>query len=123
MRIKIDENMPTELAGELGALGHDVHTVHDEGLEGTSDEVVGNAARAEKRFLITQDKGFADLREWEADPGGGVMLVRIDHDTRQELIDAVMSVFRAEPVEAWAGKHVKVTRKKVRVQSLGKESA
>jgi len=37
MKIKLDENLPTQLAGILGSLGHDVETVVQEGLAGFSD--------------------------------------------------------------------------------------
>ncbi len=37
MKLKLDENLPARLAGELSALGHDVDTVPDEGLKGTPD--------------------------------------------------------------------------------------
>jgi predicted nuclease of predicted toxin-antitoxin system len=33
MKIKLDENMPGDLAALLRKAGHDVDTVHDEGAE------------------------------------------------------------------------------------------
>jgi len=38
MRIKLDENLPAELADDLRRLGHLVDTVADEGLEGQPPE-------------------------------------------------------------------------------------
>ena len=37
MRVKLDENIPVRLAGELSTLGHDVDTVASEGLKGKPD--------------------------------------------------------------------------------------
>jgi hypothetical protein len=36
MKIKLDENISAALADSLHEFGHDVHTVPDEGLAGTS---------------------------------------------------------------------------------------
>jgi predicted nuclease of predicted toxin-antitoxin system len=54
MRVKLDENIPVRLAGELSTVGHDVDTVASEGLKGKPDSDVWSAARREERFLITQ---------------------------------------------------------------------
>ena len=35
MKIKLDENLPSRVASLLNGMGHDVHTVFDEGLAGT----------------------------------------------------------------------------------------
>jgi predicted nuclease of predicted toxin-antitoxin system len=51
MKIKLDENMPAALAEHLRVLGHDVHTVPDEGLAGAVDPEVWSAAQGEDRFL------------------------------------------------------------------------
>jgi len=37
VRIKLDENLPESLAGELAALNHDVDSVRQEGLAGHHD--------------------------------------------------------------------------------------
>lgn len=37
MRLKLDENLPARLVGELSALGHDVDTVPEQGLKGSPD--------------------------------------------------------------------------------------
>jgi len=37
MKIKLDENLPLQIAARLAILGHDVHTVFDENLAGAQD--------------------------------------------------------------------------------------
>lgn len=118
MKIKLDENLPTDLAEPLRALGHDVDTVPDEHLTGRPDPDIRAAAGAEGRFLITQDVRFADKRLWKSDPGGGVMLVRVENDTRTRLFHTVMEAFQREDVETWLGQHVVVTVNKVRVSPI-----
>ena len=53
MRLKLDENIPSSAAPRLAALGHDVHTVLEEGLGGRPDAEVWQAAQAESRLLVT----------------------------------------------------------------------
>ena len=55
MRLKLDENIPASGAARLAALGHDVHTVRDEGLGGRPDDDVWHAAQAEDRFRVGAD--------------------------------------------------------------------
>ena len=59
MRIKLDENLPAELAGSLAALGHDVETGPGERLRGMPDAAIWSAAQHEGRFLVTQDLDFS----------------------------------------------------------------
>lgn len=53
MRIKLDENLPDELADDLRRLGHLVDTVADEGPEGKPDPLVADAARCGRRCLFS----------------------------------------------------------------------
>jgi predicted nuclease of predicted toxin-antitoxin system len=65
VKIKLDENLPSELATDLRAFGHDTDTVVDENLGGFADPDVIAAATLEKRILFTLDKGspiFSGIR-------------------------------------------------------------
>jgi predicted nuclease of predicted toxin-antitoxin system len=64
MKIKLDENLPVDLAPDLRKLRHDVHTPHDEALSGREDSEIWAAAQNEERFLVTQDLGFSDVRRF-----------------------------------------------------------
>jgi predicted nuclease of predicted toxin-antitoxin system len=55
MKIKLDENLPLQIAAELAAFGHDVHTVFEEKLTGSKDPQIWAAAQSEQRLLLTQD--------------------------------------------------------------------
>jgi len=61
MRIKLDENLPSRLAFLLGRFGHDVDTVHSEGLSGCRDDALWEECQKKQRFLITQDLEFTAL--------------------------------------------------------------
>ena len=116
MRIKLDENLPERLVSVLGGLGHDVDTVHAEHLAGQDDLVVWAAAQAERRFLITQDLDFSDVRRFEPGTHRGLLLVRLPDPGRNALFDRVAALFSDEDVESWHGCLVTATPRKVRVR-------
>ncbi|MDP2830156.1 MAG: DUF5615 family PIN-like protein [Sulfuricellaceae bacterium] len=71
MKIKLDENLPARLKPILQKYGHDVDTVPDEHLGGRPDTEIWQAVNAESRFLITQDLGFSDTRQFALQEQGG----------------------------------------------------
>jgi predicted nuclease of predicted toxin-antitoxin system len=115
MKVKLDENLPTLLVFPLRALGHDVHTVADEDLAGTNDRRIWEAAQNEKRFWVTQDMDFSDLRRFEPGTHAGILLVRIDSPKFEILTARVIQIFQSEPVDDWAGCFVVASDTKVRV--------
>lgn len=99
----------------LGGLGHDVDTVPEEELTGRPDSDVWACTQEAERLLITQDMDFADLRRFAPGTHNGILLVRLDSPSRQELTDRVGGLFLNEPVEEWRGAFVVVTDRKLRV--------
>ncbi|MBM3271628.1 MAG: DUF5615 family PIN-like protein [Candidatus Sericytochromatia bacterium] len=83
MRIKIDENLPEALARGLRSLGHDVDTVPEEGMVGRDDPSVWGAAQDERRFFITQDPDFSDVRKFMPGSHHGLLLVRLAQPHRR----------------------------------------
>ena len=116
MRIKIDENLPARLLGRLSAMGHDVDSVHGEGLQGEDDPAVWQAAQQAKRFLITQDMDFSDIRAYRPGTHEGILLLRLRNPSRQALLRRILSVFRSEAVEDWSRCFVVASETKVRVR-------
>ncbi len=81
MKIKLDENMPHDLAELLGASGHEAATVAEENLSGADDQAVLRRAASEGRLLMTLDVGFADIRKYPLRSHGGIVVFRL-HDQR-----------------------------------------
>lgn len=77
MKVKLDENLPSDLAELLRAAGIDVSTVKDEGLAGHADPAVLRAATAENRVLMSFDRGFADIRQYRPGTHGGIVVFRL----------------------------------------------
>jgi predicted nuclease of predicted toxin-antitoxin system len=115
MKIKLDENLPLRLATQLEDLGHDVHTVRDEGRLGHADAAIWEAAQSESRFLITQDLDFSDLRAYRPGSHCGILLIRLRSPHRANLGARVQEIFLRENVEKWSGCFVVATERKIRV--------
>jgi predicted nuclease of predicted toxin-antitoxin system len=115
VRIKLDENMPAALAESLRDLGHDVHTVPEEGLAGYVDPEIWAAAQREKRFLITQDLDFSNITQFAPGTHAGVLLVRLRVPGRLALTQAVTRLFAAESVENWHSCFLVMTERKLRI--------
>lgn len=91
MRIKLDENLPNELAEDLKRLGHDTDTVLEEGLRGAADPDVVKAAFTDDRILFTLDKGIANLKQYPLNSHAGVVLFRSNTYGRGAVITFVRS--------------------------------
>jgi predicted nuclease of predicted toxin-antitoxin system len=117
MKIKLDENLPTELATMLRDRGHDVHTVPDELLSGREDPIVFAASVSEERLLITQDLDFSDTRKFSPGSHPGLVLIRLKHPSRRELIERFRAVLDVYQIENWARCFVVLSDNKLRVRT------
>jgi hypothetical protein len=116
VKIKLDENLPDRLVSALGEFGHDVDTVYVERMNGRVDADVWNGAQTARRFFITQDLDFSDMRRYAPGTHAGLLLVRLTRPGRDALLARVSTLFQTEKVEDWAGCLVVVTDWKVRVK-------
>lgn len=116
MKIKLDENLPTEVATLLNARGHDVHTVRDESLVGHDDDTVFQAATTEGRLLITQDLDFSDVRKFKPGNHPGIVLIRLRDPSRRRLIEQMRQVLDTESIDSWAGCFVVISDRKLRIR-------
>jgi predicted nuclease of predicted toxin-antitoxin system len=115
MKIKLDENVTTRAASALTDLGHDVDSVFEERLTGRPDEDIWIATQDAKRFLITQDFGFADIRRFAPGSHFGLLLLRLKITNQATVVERLAEVFKNEDCSAWEKCLVIVTEAKVRV--------
>lgn len=80
--IKLDEDLPTEIAVFLRAAGHDCTTVYEQGHCGLPDSQLWPIVQGEHRVLFTGDKGFANARDFPPGSHAGVVLFRIPRESR-----------------------------------------
>jgi predicted nuclease of predicted toxin-antitoxin system len=115
MKLKLDENLTASLVPLLKKLGHDVQTTIEEGLTGKLDRDVWHAVQSEKRFLITQDMDFSDIRAFAPGTHEGILLVRLHSPNQAAIISRVTYLFSSENVEEWRRCFVVATEHKLRV--------
>ena len=119
MKVKLDENLPLQIAVELRARLHDVQTVWEEGLSGHADQDIWEEAQREGRVLITQDLDFSDARKFVPGTHHGIVLMRLRSPSRRNLIVRATELFGQEDISGWAGCFVIATERKVRVRRPG----
>ena len=86
MKFKLDENLPAEIADSFRQLGHEIDTVHNEGLAGASDPQILRHVKTDGRVLLTMDKGIADIRQFPPDQYPGIVLYRPPSSGRGEVL-------------------------------------
>lgn len=116
MKFKLDENLSHELGTELRALGHDVHTVAAEGLAGSSDPIVLVAVREEGRMLLTQDRGFADLRRYPPGSHLGIVVLRPSTQDPEAISQLLRRFLGQYDLAEFEGCNVVVEPTRVRVR-------
>ncbi len=116
MRVKLDENIPASLLVDLAALGHNVDSVPSEGVAGYSDVDVFEAAQRTKRFLVTQDLDFSDVRRFAPGTHEGLLLVRLSRPGRLAIRQRIKSLFETEDITAWSRCFVVATERKIRIR-------
>jgi len=67
-------------------------------LSGENDEVVWQQACAEKRFFITLDLDFSDVRRFPPGSHPGILLLRCRSGSRQAVLDVLARVVREYPL-------------------------
>ena len=95
MKIKIDEDLPKGVAESVRRVVPDTLTVMEEGLSGILDPELWKTTQKEHRFLITDDKAFADLKQYPPGTHSGVLLLRPNENgilQTQNLIQDVLNL-------------------------------
>jgi predicted nuclease of predicted toxin-antitoxin system len=97
MHIKVDEDLPREVAQLLRDRRYECSTVLEQKLGGTKDPVLWHTIQQHGQFLITADKGFGDVRKYPPGSHGGVLLLRPTEDGIRPLLDLMSQVLARFP--------------------------
>lgn len=116
VRVKVDEDLPRQIADLLIARGHDAATVVGQGWQGIPDEVLWPRLQKEGRWLITADKGFADLRRHPAGSHAGVILLRLQEERRRAYLELATIALERLKLDDLAGAVVVVTYRGARIR-------
>jgi len=115
IRIKVDEDLPAEIADLLRVPGHDVQTVVQEGLTGTPDDRVWGVAQEEGRCLFTADKGFANAHIHPPGTHAGIVLLRLPRESRAGYVRLIERLLADLDFESAAGAIIVVTPEAIRI--------
>ncbi len=91
MRFKLDENFGSRSARLFTEAGHDVETVFQEGLSGSSDEVILAACIQENRCLLSLDLDFADVVRFPPHKTAGISVLRLPKGASLSLLEKLVS--------------------------------
>ena len=114
--VKVDEDLPRQIADLAIAHGYDVSTVLAQGWQGASDEVLWPRVQKERRWLITADKGLANLREHPPGTHSGVILLRAYEESRRAYMELATIALERLKLDEIAGAVVVVTYRGVRIR-------
>jgi len=115
MRLKLDENLGQRCAQILRRHGHDVATVHDQGLHSVADAALLEMCRGERRGLVTLDLDFGNPLLYRPSQFEGIAVLRLPAKPSQiHLIDQVETLAGGLGRDTIRGKRWIVQRGRIR---------
>jgi predicted nuclease of predicted toxin-antitoxin system len=116
MRVKVDEDLPKAAVEKLREGGYEATSVVEQGLGGLKDPALWQAVQDEQRFLVTADKGFADIRFYAPGTHTGVLLLRPDQDGIRPIVELLEQLLASYDLQALAGTVAIVTPRGIRIR-------
>jgi predicted nuclease of predicted toxin-antitoxin system len=87
-----DENVHPQVVEALRKAGHDVQTIHDLALAGTSDRELLRRAHVEGRVVLTHDADFGKLALVDREPFTGIVYLRPGHIIAAFVLETIAAV-------------------------------
>ena len=116
MRLKLDENLPADAVAAARSAGFEVDTVVDEGLAGAPDRDVVQAATRQGRFVVTLDRGFADVRLHPPGTHVGILVLHVADQRPGVIVEALVSALDGLDLDDVAGCNVVVRGGEARIR-------
>lgn len=105
MKVKLDENLGNRAIELFRETGHDVATVSEQDLGGTSDDGLIEVCRTEGRVLVTLDLDFSNVLRFPPNHYAGVAVLRVPHPIELETIqERVRVLIQASEQEELSGR-------------------
>ena len=89
MKFLIDQDVYQVTIDKLIDWGHDVIRAADLGMQRASDEELLIKARELERIIVTRDKDFGTLTFLREELSAGIILLRVDPNTVEEIHKAI----------------------------------
>ena len=103
MHIKVDEDLPPVVAEWLHTKGYEASTVVEQGMGGWKDAALWQVVHDAHHFLLTGDKGFADLRAYPPGTHAGILLLRPDEDGIRPILNLLEDVLESVNLDTLTG--------------------
>ncbi|MEK6300468.1 MAG: DUF5615 family PIN-like protein [Acidobacteriota bacterium] len=96
----MDENIPIVTVEELRNFGHDVLDIRGTADQGITDDMLWARTQAERRLLISTDKGFVQRRD---ESHSGILVVRLRQPNEQKIHKRVIQAISQFSEQEWPG--------------------
>lgn len=116
MRTKVDEDLPRAAVQMLRDRGYEAASAVEQGMGGWKDPALWQAVQAEQRFLVTTDKGFANVRVYTPGTHAGILLLRPDQDGIRPVIELLEQILANYDLEVLARTVTVVTPRSIRIR-------
>ena len=93
MRFKLDENFGTRTQHLFRNAGHEIKTIRDQGLQGSSDQHLYEVCCSEKWCLVTLDLGFSNVTRFPPTEANGIVVIRVPRNPSLTLLEQLVSQF------------------------------
>jgi predicted nuclease of predicted toxin-antitoxin system len=118
LRVKIDEDLPKQITELFAQRGYEATTVVEQGWQGLPDEQLWPQVQREGRLLVTADKGFADLRTYPPGSHSGILLLRLDDESRRGYLELVRTVLQQLDMDRHVGDVIVASPRGIRIRKL-----
>ena len=85
--VKVDEDLPVQVADCFSRAGYSATTVRIQGWSGISDQKLWRRVQVEDRILVTADKGFGNIRLFQPSPMTAIVLLRTPQQSRRSYVE------------------------------------
>ncbi len=116
MRLKADENIPSEAVQLLRSAGHDTATALDQALGGQPDHKIATVCKSEDRVLLTLDADFSDIRTYRPADYPGLVVLRLTRQSVPEILHLLRRLLEAFKTSDCAGQLWIVERERIRIR-------
>ena len=114
--IKVDEDLPRAALSLLREHGYQAMSVVEQKMGGWKDPPLWVAVQKEKRFFITADKGFADIRAHPPGEHAGILLLRPDEDGIRPILELLAKVLEIHQLDGLSKSVTVVTPRGIRIR-------
>jgi predicted nuclease of predicted toxin-antitoxin system len=93
MKFKLDENFGTRAQKLFRQAGHEVKTVRDQSLQGSSDQVIYDTCCIEQLCLVTLDLDFCNAIRFSPEKSGGIAVIRAPKNATLGTLERMVTQF------------------------------